>query len=205
MKRQHLYTRPRVVNACLKPDEVLHSIEAEARRQGLPIIGPGKGVYLDEVVSKHKPKRVLEIGTLVGYSAIRMGRLLPKGGRITCLDINPAMAKVATSNIEKAGMSDRIEIIVGDAKEVIPTLKGKYDMVFIDAEKREYLAYLKACERLLQKGSVVVADNVKVFADEVADYLDYVRKPGLYASTYREAAFNRDPSMADAVEISIRK
>jgi len=189
----------------MKPDEVLHSIEAAARKEGLPIIGPGKGAFLDEAVIRHKPRRVLEIGTLVGYSAIRMGRLLPSGGRITCVDINPSIARAAASNIEKAGLSGRIEIIVGDAKEVIPTLKGQYDMVFIDAEKREYLAYLKACERLLRRGSVVVADNVKVFADQVADYLDYVRNSGFYESAYREERFNADPSMVDAVEISIRK
>jgi predicted O-methyltransferase YrrM len=189
----------------MKPDEVLRSIEAEAGRQGLPIIGPAKGLYLDGAVTKHKPKRILEIGTLVGYSAIRMARLLPKGGRITCLEINPSMDKVAASNIERAGLSDRVQIMVGDAMRLIPKLRGVYDMVFIDAEKRDYLAYLKGCERLLHHGSVIVADNVKVFANEVADYLDYVRNSGLYSSTYREAAFNANPTMADAVEISIRK
>lgn len=189
----------------MKPEDVLRSIEATARKEGLPIIGPGKGAYLDEAVLKYKPKRVLEIGTLVGYSAIRMGRLLPKGGLMTCVDVNKVIAKAAASNIEAAGLSDRIEIIVGDAKRVIPLLEGKFDMVFIDAEKSEYLTYLKSCERLLHKGSVVVADNVKVFADQVADYLDYVRNSGRYTSTYKEEALNADPSMADAVEISIRK
>jgi len=189
----------------MNPGEVLRSIEAAARREGLPIIGPAKGALLDETVLKYKPRRVLEIGTLVGYSAIRMGRLLPKGGRITCVDVDRAISRVAASNIEKAGLSDRIEIIVGDAKKVIPTLDGKFDMVFIDAEKSEYLTYLKACERLLHKGSVVVADNVRVFADRVADYLEYVRNSGRYRSAYREEAFKADPSMLDAVEISILK
>jgi len=189
----------------LKPDEVLHSIEAEARARGLPIIGPSKGAHLDEVVIKQKPMRVLEVGTLVGYSAIRMGRLLPKGGRITCIDIDPAVAKVAASNIKEAGFSDRIEIIVGDAKRVIPKLKGRLDMVFIDAEKDEYLTYLKSCERLLHKGSVVVADNVRVFADRLEGYLDYVRNSGRYASTSKEGALYADSSVTDAVEISLRR
>jgi len=188
----------------VKPEDVLRSIEAAARREGLPIIGPAKGAILDETVLKYKPKRVLEIGTLVGYSAIRMGRHLPKGGRITCVDVNGAVAKVAVSNIEKAGLSDRIEIIVGDAKKVIPRLEGKFDMVFIDADKSEYLAYLKSCERLLHRGSVIVADNVKIFADRVADYLEYVRKSGRYTSTCREA-LNVDPPLLDGVEISILK
>ncbi len=189
----------------MNPEEVLRSIEAAAPRQGLPIIGPVKGAFLDGIVLKQKPKRILEIGTLVGYSAIRMGRFLPRGGRITCVEMNKRIAKVAASNIEKAGMKDRIEILLGDAKQVIPTLEGEFDLVFIDAEKSEYLTYLKACERLLHKGSTVVADNVKVFAEEVGDYLDYVRSSGRYTSTYREGALNADSSVTDAVEISVRE
>lgn len=173
--------------------------------KGLPIIGPGRGAYLDELVIQYKPRRVLEIGTLVGYSAIRMGRLLPRGGRITCIDNDPTSVQTAKSNIAKAWLSDRIEVVTGDAVHVISKLTGQYDLVFIDAEKRRYLDYLKACERLLRSGSVVVADNVKSFAEEVADYLDYVRNSGLYISTYREERFRANPSATDAIETSIRK
>jgi predicted O-methyltransferase YrrM len=189
----------------LEPDELLRAVEVEARRRGLPIIGPSKGEFLDEVVTKHRPKRILEIGTLVGYSAIRMGRLLPKGGRITCLDIDPEIAKVAATNVRKAGLSGRIELIVGDAKRVIPKLEDQFDMVFIDAVKGEYLDYLKACERLPRSGSVVVADNVKVHADQMRDYLDYVRDSGRYASTCKEEELFLNPSEMDAVEISVKK
>ncbi|MDV3293656.1 MAG: O-methyltransferase [Nitrososphaerales archaeon] len=189
----------------MNPDEVLRSIEAIAPSQGLPIIGPVRGALLDEVVMKEKPKRILEVGTLVGYSAIRMGRLLPRGGRITCVEMDERIAKVAASNIQKAGLEDRIEILLGDAKRVIPTLKGELDLVFIDAEKSEYLTYLKGCERLLHKGSIVVADNVKAFAEKVADYLDYVRNSGSYTSTYRESSLDIGTSVTDAVEISVKK
>ncbi len=189
----------------MNPDEVLRSIEANAPGQGLPIIGPVRGAFLDEVVLKEKPKRILEIGTLVGYSAIRMGRFLPRGGRITCVEVNERMAKVAASNIKRAGFEDRVEILVGDAKRMLPALKGELDLVFIDAEKSEYLTYLKACERLLHKGSVIVADNVKVFAEKVGDYLEYVRNSGNYVSTYRESPPNSATSVTDAIEISIRK
>jgi len=160
---------------------------------------------LDELVIHHKPRRVLEIGTLVGYSAIRMGRLLPRGGKITCIDSDPAFVQIAKSNIAKAWLSERIEVLTGDAVRVISKLTGQYDLVFIDAEKKRYLDYLKACERLLRSGSVVVADNVKVFAAEVADYLEHVRNSGLYVSTYREERFRANPSATDAIETSIRK
>ena len=187
----------------LTADDVLRAIEAQALTYGFPIIGPGRGAYLDELVKQYKPRKVLEIGTLVGYSAIRMGRLLPKGGRITCIDKDPVYVEIAKANIAKAWLTERIEVLIGDAVRVIPKLSGQFDMVFIDAEKRRYLDYLKACERLLHSGSVVVADNVKVHAEEVADYLDYVRNSGLYISTYREERFSGGSS--DAIETSIRK
>jgi predicted O-methyltransferase YrrM len=189
----------------LNADDVLRSIEAEALTKGYSIIGPGRGAYLDELVVQYKPKRVLEIGTLVGYSAIRMGRLLPRGGKIICIDKDPDYVQMAKSNIAKAWLSDRIEVLTGDAARVIPKLGGQFDLVFLDAEKRHYLEYLKACERLIRSGGVVVADNVKVFAEEVADYLDYVRNSGLYVSTYREERFRGNPSATDAIETSIKK
>jgi len=183
----------------MNPEEVLVSIEREAPRRGLPIIGPERGGLLDEIVRKHKPRKILEIGTLVGYSAIRMARLLGEEGRVTCIEVNGEIARIARSNLEKAGLSGKVEIVVGDAKEAIPKLTGIYDMIFIDAEKEEYIAYLKRAERLMRPGTVVVADNVKVFADRMADYLDYVRNSGKYRSTYKEPR-----SGVDAIEVSVR-
>ena len=94
-----------------------------------------------------------------------------------------------------------------DAKKVLPKIEGSYDMVFLDAVKGDYLGYLKSCERLLRAGSVVVADNVKSHAEEVAGYLDYVRNSGRFKSTYREASSNyrygAGNSEPDAVEISV--
>ena len=91
----------------MKPEEVLLSIEREAPGRGLPIIGPERGAFLDGVVSKHKPRRILEIGTLVGYSAIRMARLV-REVRLTCIEVDQDIARVARSNIEAAGLSDKI-------------------------------------------------------------------------------------------------
>lgn len=184
---------------------MLRAIEAEAQSKRLPIIGPTRGTILDEVVLKHKPKRILEIGTLVGYSAIRMGRLLSDGGSVTCVDDAPQFVEIAKSNVERAGLADRVEILTGDALSVVPGLTGEYDMVFIDADKSRYLDYLMACDKLLHPGSVVVADNVKRFAREVTGYLEYVRNSGLYLSTYREEPAGARFPAPDAVEISVRK
>ena len=192
----------------MKPEDVLKSIEREAPGKGLPIIGPVRGTILDEVIKEHHPTKILEVGTLVGYSAIRMARLLNEDGRITCVELSPDFARVAESNLGKAGLADMVDVLVGDAKKVLPTVKESYDMVFLDAAKTEYLGYLKTSERLLHPGSVVVADNVKSHAEEVADYLDYVRNSGKYRSTYRAAESNfrygAGISEPDAVEISVK-
>jgi predicted O-methyltransferase YrrM len=187
----------------LTPEEVLQSIEREAPRRGLPIIGPKRGIILDEVVEGHRPSTVLEVGTLVGYSAIRIGRHLRPGQMLTCVEVRDDMAKIARSNIENAGLSDRIRVLVGDAKEVLSTLGGPIDMVFLDATKDEYFTYLKACEPKLHRGSVVVADNVRSHAKETGDYLNYVRNSGKYMSSYREAPPNHGVDQGDAVEISV--
>jgi predicted O-methyltransferase YrrM len=192
----------------MTPEEVMKTIEEAAPGQGWPIIGPVRGAILDEVVTEQRPSSILEVGTLVGYSAIRMGRHLAPGQKITCVEVNDEMAKVARSNIEKAGLSDRISVIVGDANKVLPRLQGSFDMVYLDAVKSEYLGYLKAVERLLHKGSVVAADNVKSHPVEVADYLRYVRNSGRYKSEYRESPdsfrYSKGRFEADAVEISVR-
>jgi predicted O-methyltransferase YrrM len=191
----------------MNPDEVLRSIENEAPKRGWPIIGPIRGVILDGVVSEHHPSSILEVGTLVGYSAIRMGRHLRPGQKIICVEASEDMATVARGNIEKAGLSDRISVVVGDANKVLPKLQGSFDMVYLDAVKDEYLGYLKSVERLLHKGSVIAADNVKSHPVEVADYLDYVRNSGKFRSEYRESPnnyrYSRGRFEADAVEVSV--
>lgn len=192
----------------MRPEDVLKSIEEVAQKERLPIIGPKRGVFLDEAVKDYNPGTILEVGTLVGYSAIRMARLMKKEGRVTCVEVNEEMAKVAHSNIEKAGLADRVRVEVGDAKEILPRLKGAFDMIFLDAVKDDYITYLKSCERLLHPGSVVVADNVKSHASELADYLDYVRNSGKYRSTYKEVASNyrygAGIAEGDAVEVSVK-
>ncbi len=185
-----------------KADLVLKEIEDHPEKYPI-VIGPERGKVLDQVMAEHRPKSVLEVGTFVGYSAIRMGRLLPKGGRIVCVDKDGKIAAVAEANIAKAGLKDSITVKVGDARDIIPTLSGPFDVLFLDAMKSEYLTYLRLAEPKLHAESVVVADNVRSAAGDVTDYLDYVRKSGRYSSSYHES---KDASgrPADAVEVSVR-
>ena len=180
-----------------KADEVLRKIENMAENEFLPIVGPGKGKILAEAFRKVKPKHVLEVGTLIGYSAILIGKELDETVRITTIEIHAEEAQAAERNIKHAEILPKVDVIVGDAIEVIPTLKGCFDAVFIDAEKTEYLQYLKLMEDKLHEGTVVVADNAGIFADQMKDYLNYVRNSSKYESKYVQVG-------EDGVEISFK-
>lgn len=180
MDKQSLF----LARARNKAEKILAEIEELSSQQFLPIVGPVKGKVLAKEIQKKKPKRILEIGALVGYSAILMGSHLPESGKIISVEINPELAKIARENLKRAGLADKIEVVVGDALEVLPTLAGPFDFVFIDAAKKEYLDYLKLVEEKLSPDAVVVADNAKVFAEAMADYLHYVRNSVKYKSQF---------------------
>jgi predicted O-methyltransferase YrrM len=180
-----------------KADEVLKEIERMTKKEFLPIVGPRKGQILVQVIHEIKPKRVLEVGTLIGYSAILMGKELQSDARLITIEIHADGAEMARENMKRAEVPPTIEVIVGDAIEVLPKLTGKLDMVFIDADKREYLDYLRLVEDKLHRGSVVAADNAGISADQMKNYLDYVRSSGKYSSKYV-------PVDGDGLEVSVR-
>lgn len=187
----------RRVRLQMKREVILREIEELSKRKYLPIIGPQRGKHLVDTVRRFKVKNVLEVGTLVGYSAILIASSLPQGGRLVTMEVKPKSARLAEENIRRAGLADKIELHIGDALAVIPHISGKFDMVFLDAAKDEYLKYLKLSEDKLERGGVVFADNAKMPAREMQDYLDYVRNSGRYRSEYVHVGF-------DGVEISTR-
>ena len=178
-------------------DSVLNEIEAASKKKFMPIIGPVKGKYLVDTVKKSRAKKVLEIGTLVGYSAILMARNLPDDGMVDTVEVNPDSAALAQENIRKANLTQKIKVHIGNALDVIPTINEEFDMVFIDAAKNEYMDYLRLAEKNLRENGVVFADNVKIFAGEMQDYLEYVRDSGKYTSKFVDVGF-------DGVEISTK-
>ena len=164
-----------------KAEKILKEIEDEARRKRfLPIVGPNRGQILVRSIHEKKPKRVLEVGTLVGYSAILMGKELERDAHLITIEIDANNARIAEENIRKAEIPPTVEVLVGDAIEVIPRLKGPFDLSFIDATKTEYLNYLRLIEDKLRKGSVIVADNVV----RAPSYLNYVRSSEKYSSRF---------------------
>jgi predicted O-methyltransferase YrrM len=167
-----------------KADKILKVIEELANKKSLPIIGPKKGRVLVDVLREINPKRVLEVGTLIGYSTILMGKELDTDSSIITIEIDDGEAKIAEENIKTAKIKPKIDVMVGNALEILPKLKGEFDLVFIDAAKREYMKYLKLIEDKLHKGSVVVADNAGSFAEAMKDYLNYVRSSEKYESNF---------------------
>jgi predicted O-methyltransferase YrrM len=183
-------------------DVVLKEIEAIGQHSFIPSIGPVKGKILAESLKKTKPKRVLEVGALYGYSAILMAKNSPPSVEIISVEKNPEHVRIATKNIKRANMDERIKVVEGDGRTELGKLSGSFDLVFLDAEKTQYLAYLKAVEKNLRRGSIVVADNVGIFKDQMQDYLEYVRNSGRYKSRTVETLLEFSDSTKDAMEIS---
>ena len=176
-------------------EAVLREIEASNNHY---IIGPKRGHILVRIAREFHPQRILEIGTNVGYSTILMGKELPKRARITTIEINPKFAKQAKENIKRANLEPTIEVLVGDALDIIPTLKEEFEFVFIDALKTQYFEYLKALEPLLFRGTMIVADNAGKSRDKMQDYLRHVRESGKYTSRFIMVG-------DDGVELSLRR
>ena len=186
---------------------LLRELEQIAKREHLPSIEPIKAKIISDIIKRYKPTKILEIGTLHGYSAILMVNLLFDDGKLITIEIDKNLADIARKNISKAGLSNKIDVISGNALEVIPTLTGyKFDLIFLDAAKSEYLQYLRLLEEkhLMKKDSVVVADNVILFENEMKDYLEYVRSSDRYKSQTTETTLEFNKNVKDALEISLR-
>jgi len=167
-----------------RADEVLRRIERNAETRYLPIMGPERGRILADLVRRIKPRRILEIGTLVGYSTILMGKELNSDAGIVTIEIDQDEAEMAERNIRDAEIRPAVEVLVGEASDIIPQLEGEFDMVFLDEAKWEYLDHLRLVESKLHKGSVVVADNAGAYTYSMKGYLEYVRDSGGYESRF---------------------
>ena len=165
----------------------------------IPNVGRAKGRVIRRLIDRHRPTRGVEIGSLLGYSAILIAGALPPAGRLLCIESNDYLAKFVKSNVEAAGLGRKVRVVVGDALRAIPLLPGRFDFVLIDAQKEDYLDYLRQLEPKLAAGAVVVADNTGVFRKDVMPYLQYVRYPhGAWQS--REYDFGDD-----TMEVSVRR
>lgn len=151
----------RALHTC--SDELLLEIENKIAtgEETWPIIKPEVADFMKVLLSIIKPQEILEIGTAVGYSSTLMSQYLGEGGHITTIERFPYMMEIAHKNIERAGLSDTIHILEGDAAEILPTLPDeKYDVIFMDCAKGQYINFLPYCIKLLKPGGVLITDNV---------------------------------------------
>jgi caffeoyl-CoA O-methyltransferase len=150
----------------IPPDESLIAAEQSHQLEKLPSINvsPNLGKLLHLFVKLTKAKKILEVGTLAGYSTIWMAKALPEAGSLISLEIDPHHAEVAKKNIERAGLTSKVDIRVGKAIDLLPLLvrdkAGPFDMIFIDADKPPYTEYFEWALKLSRPGTLIIADNV---------------------------------------------
>ncbi len=151
--------------------EELQKIKEKALEEHIPIIMDDTLKVVDEILTKIKPTKILEIGTAVGYSAMCFSEYLQEGGIIDTIERDEERIAEAKQNIVKVGVAEKINILEGDAVEILPTLTEKYDMVFIDAAKGKYPFFLKEALRMLNEDNgVILADNILYKGYVMSDY-----------------------------------
>ena len=177
---------------------LLKKLEEYAMVNHVPIIHPEVAQFLRVLLKIHKPLRILEVGTAIGYSAIVMASATGMQTYIDTIEKRADMVEIAKENIKKAGLNDRISIKFGEAEEVLPNLKGKYDFIFLDAAKGQYLDFFESCIKNLKPNGVIVSDNVlykgmvandelvirrkKTIVKRMRKYLDYISDLDGFAS-----------------------
>lgn len=148
----------------------LAKIKEKALEAHIPIIMDDTLEVISKELIEKRPNRILEIGTAVGYSAICFSEFLSEEGIIDTIERDEERANEARENIKKAEVEEKINIIAGDAVEILPTLTGKYDVVFIDASKGKYPFFLKEALRMLAPNGIIFADNVLYKGYVMSDY-----------------------------------
>ncbi len=159
-------------------DDLLNALEKETFLKTINprmISGKTQAAFLSFICRMIKPETVLEIGTFTGYATIAMAKALPEDGKIYSIDYNPEWQEIARRWVDKAGVNNKVELLLGKAQKLIPKIDAEFDMVFIDGEKDEYIDYYNAVLPKVKSGGIILADNVlwngKVF-DETAKQKD---------------------------------
>ncbi len=149
------------IRATIKSNEgLLAELEEYAAQNHVPIIQPEVAALIKVIGNMKRPKRILEIGTAIGYSSILFSGFLEENGIIDTIERNEEMIDIARKNIKSAGKQKNINVIAGDAIDVLTCLDKSYDMIFIDAAKGQYSEFLEQSKRMLVPGGILVSDNV---------------------------------------------
>jgi predicted O-methyltransferase YrrM len=186
----------------MKLAEVIAEVDAECRRQSIPMLGTQKAARLAELIRDARPNLVVEVGTAIGYSALWIADVLQElgRGRLVTLEMDAERASEAGRNFARAGVADRITQLIGDARERIAEISDPIDVLFLDGGFSNYYPCLVRCQEKLRDGALLIADNAGIGADEMADYLSWVRSHTRSRTEWFETDLPWNPR--DAIEIS---
>lgn len=192
----------------------LDELEAYAIQTQVPIIRKEMQSFMRTMLLMNKPKRILEVGTAIGFSALLMSEFMPQDGQITTIENYEKRIPIARANFQKYGKEDRITLLEGDAAEVLKTLEGPYDFIFMDAAKGQYIHYLPQIMRILTPGGVLISDNVMQDGDIIESKYAVIRRDRtihrrmreyLYTLTHHEELQTSILTLGDGVAVSVRK
>ncbi|MBR5474975.1 MAG: O-methyltransferase [Lachnospiraceae bacterium] len=165
---------------------ICRQIAKEARADFVPIIRKETAAFLRTMVAMQRPKRILEVGTAVGYSAIMMAEAMPEDGHITTIEKYEKRIPLAKENFKRAGVEEKITLLEGDALEILKTLDEPYDMIFMDAAKGQYIHFFADVMRLLKVGGVLISDNVLQDGDMIESRYAVTRRNRTIHARMRE-------------------
>jgi predicted O-methyltransferase YrrM len=182
--------------------QIINEVDAECRKRSIPMLGPDKVVRLCGWVREARPRLLVEVGTAIGYSGLWLANTLRERGEghLITLEMDPDRAKEAAGYFQRAGLSDYITQIIGDARQRIGEVHGPIDLLFLDGGFENYYPCLLGCRAQLRDGALLVADNAGIGAQEMADYLEYVRSRFPSRAEWFETDLSWNPR--DAMEIS---
>ena len=194
--------------------EILETIEQEALAADVPIIRREMQSFLEVLLLMKKPMRVLEVGTAVGFSALLMSEYVPEECAITTIENYEKRIPIARENFKKAGKEEQITLLEGDAAQILKTLEGSYDFIFMDAAKAQYINFFPDVLRLLKKGGILISDNVLQDGDIIESHFAVERRNRTIYKRMREYLYvlkNHEEletsiiPLGDGVTLSIKK
>lgn len=192
----------------------LDELEKEARENRVPIIRREMQSFLKVLLRITSPRLILEVGTAVGFSTLLMSEYAPEDCRITTIENYEKRIPIARENFRKAGKEDRITLLEGDAAQVLKTLEGSYDFIFMDAAKAQYIHFLPDILQLLPKGGILVSDNVLQDGDLIESHFAVERRNRTIYKRMREYLYvlkNHEQletsilPLGDGVTLSVKK
>ena len=194
--------------------DICNLIEKEALNDNVPIIRKEMGNLLKVLIALKQPERILEVGTAVGYSSILMSENMPENCHITTIENYDKRIPVAKNNFIRAGVIDKITLIEGDAADVLKTLDGPYDFIFMDAAKGQYINYFPDIMRILKKGGLLISDNVLQEGEIVQSKYGVTRRNRtihermreyVYMLTHSDEVITSVVPIGDGITLSVKK